>query len=81
MDEDKDFIACRENNKFAKEMVLAFPSASPEQAMTLSPETLLCSTGLITVGFRPFLLIPGWEIGPLLFNQTTTTVQVKPVPI
>ena len=48
---------------------------------TLSPETLLCSTGLITVGFRPFLLIPGWEIGPLLFNQTTTTVQVKPVPI
>ena len=35
MDEDKDFIACRENNKFAKEMVLAFPSASPEQVMTL----------------------------------------------
>lgn len=35
MDEDKDFIARRENTKFAKEMVLAFPSASLEQVMTL----------------------------------------------
>ena len=35
MDEDKDFIACRENTKFAKEMVLEFPSASLEQVMTL----------------------------------------------